>query len=355
MKKGLLIIIMMLLLGGCWDEAQYKDVTIVPVMGIEKDGEEIKTIFSFPTFENGMINYSTSEGKGFSTWNARYDANQRTMEALNLAHLEVLLVSDNLAKKDIYEPLDMFFRTPKNRITSYIAIIEGDMEQYFNLPEDVNTDVADFYPELLHTAVLYTFVAENTLGETAKILREESMDLSLPYMTLNEKGIPTVEGIALFSNYKFTGKTLRKEESIAANIMKDNLGKHTYLTYKWRQKESPITIEIISVHRKIKITHDKIDLNYVIDIGVDEFPKNGLYKNDMRRETENFLSDEMKRDFNKVIQKTQEAKSDIFGFGRRVHAFHSELWERGDWQETYATFPIEVDVKVRMKRTNILD
>jgi len=324
-------------------------------MGLAKDDGGVKAMFSFPTFENGMIQYSMSEGKGISTRNARDDAGHHTMEALDVSHLEVLLVSTEIAKQDLYEPLDIFLRTPRNRITSYIAIVEGDMEQYFNPPGDMKSEVADFYPELLRTAHLYTFATENTLVEAVKLMYEDSVDLNLPYMIINENGIPSIEGMALFSNRQFTGKILKKEEAILASIMQDKLGKYTRLSYEWKQKDSPITIQIINVKRKIKITSEKINVKYDINFSVEEFHVNDLNKSEIRREAEKFLSAEMKKNFEKVIEKTKEAKSDIFGFGRRVHAFHPKLWERGDWQETYATLPIEVDVKMKMKRTNILD
>ena len=357
MKKASLAFlpIMVILLAGCWDEAQYKDVTIVTVMGLSKEDGEMKSIFSFPTFEQETINYNQSQGKGKSTGATRDDASHHTMEALGLFHLEVLLVSSDIAKQDLKEPMDIFFRTPRNRITSYIAIVEGDMEQYFKPPGEMKTDVAEFYPELLRTAVLYSFVAENTMAETSRILADKTMDLSLPYIIINDDGLPSIDGIALFSNQKFTGTTLKKKEAVLASIMKKELGKYTRLSYEWEQKESVISIEIINVRRNMKISKDRIKLDYDINISVPEFPKDTLYKKEMRKEAEKFLSNEMKKDFEKIIEKTKEVKSDIMGIGRNVHAFHPELWNKGDWQETYATIPIEVSVNVKMKRTNILD
>jgi spore germination protein KC len=357
MKNRLLalMLIVSILLSGCWDEAQYKDVTIATVMGVSKDDEKVKSIFSFPTFEQESIKYSQTEGTGISTGATRDDASHRTMEALGLFHLEVLLVSSEIAKQDLNEPLDIFFRTPRNRITSYIAIVEGDMEQYFKPPGDLKEEVSDFYPELLRTAVLYTFVAENELAKTARTLADDTMDLSLPYIVIDDNGIPSIEGIALFSNQKFTGETLKKKEAVLANVMKNKLGKYTQLSYEWGQEDSVMTIEIINVGRKIKISKERINVDYDINIRVQEFHKDDLYKKEMRKEAEKFLAAEIKKDFEKIIKKTKEAKSDIIGFGRRVHAFHPELWKRGDWQETYSTIPIKVDVKVKMKRTNILD
>lgn len=346
---------MSFLLVGCWDEAQYKDVTIVPVMGITNDDGQVKTMYSYPTFENETINFSKSEGIGLSTRNSREDANHRTMEALDFAHLEVLLVSSDIAKKDLYEPIDMFYRFPRNRITSYIVIVDGDMEQYFSPSKDLKNDVADFYPELLRTAVLYTYVTENTLEETSKLLFDKSMHLSLPYMIMDDKGMPSIEGIALFSNGKFTGTTLKKQDAVLAAIMKKKLGKYTRLSYEWKEKNSPVTVQIHKVRRKMDISNNRIKVNYVIDIGVEEFPGNHLYKKEVRSEVEKFLAEVIKKDFEKIIKKTQESKSDIFGFGRQVHAFHQKLWKQADWSDTYATMPIEIDVKVKMKMTSILD
>jgi len=174
-------------------------------------------------------------------------------------------------------------------------------------------------------------------------------------MIINDNGIPSIEGMALFSKHKFTGEILKKQEAILASIMQNKRGKYTRLSYDWKEKESPITIQIINVKRKIKISSEKINVKYDINFSVEEFHVNNLNRPEVRREAEKFLSAVLKKDFEKIIEKTKEAKSDIVGFGRSVHAFHPELWKRGDWQETYATLPIEVDVKAEMKRTNILD
>lgn len=359
MSKRLLPVLLfgLFLLGGCWDEAQYKDITIVPVMGLtngDKAGE-VKALFSFPTFEEETISYAHSEGTGISTRAAREAAAHHTMEALDVSHLEVLLVSSEMAKKNLYPELDMFFRTPRNRITSYIAIVEGDMEQYFDPPGDLKSEVANYYPELLRTAELYTYMTVGTMENAVKLMLEDSMDLSLPYLIIDDSGIPTLDGIALFSNKKFTGKILRKQDAILTGVMQSKLGKYTRLSFEWKEKNSPITIQVIKVRRKLKISNEQVKMSFDIDVSVEEFPPNYLYKKQSRKEAEKFLSAEFKKSFEKIIATTQEAKSDVLGVGRKVHAFHTDLWKKGDWQETYSTLSIEVEVKVNMKRTNILD
>ena len=181
-------------------------------------------------------------------------------------------------------------------------------------------------------------------------------DLSLPYIVLKE-GVPKLNGVALFSNHRYTGKRLSSKEAIIANLMRKEKGKYARLSYMWKkgEQESPITIDVVKVKRKWKIATEKIDASYTLNVSLEEFPHDRLNNTEMIDELEAFLTKEVSKDFKDVIAKTQDAKSDIVGFGRHVHAFHPKLWKKGDWQETYATLPIQVKVKVKVARTGITD
>lgn len=142
-----------------------------------------------------------------------------------------------------------------------------------------------------------------------------------------------------------------------ANLMRKETGKYARLSYMWKkgEKESPITIDVVKIKRKWKITTDKIDAFYTLEVSLEEFPHDQLNKKGTIDDLEKFLTKEVSKEFNDVIAKTQEVKSDIVGFGRHVHAFHTELWKKGDWQETYAALPIQMKVKVKVTRTGITD
>jgi len=354
--QGIIIVILTLLLSGCWDETQYKDLTIVPLIGIEGEEGDLTAMFAFPTFQNGQIEYSSSQGKGVSTRAARSDANHQTMEALDMAHLEVILMSADLAKTDFAPSLDMFFRTPRNRITSYMAIVEGDMATYFNPPGKMKSEVSYFYPELLRTVVLYSYGANFTLQDAMKTMFDPAIDLALPYLQINEEtGIPKVVGSALFSKQRYTGITLSSSESISSVIMANKINKYARITFEWEAKQTQITVNVMRVKKNWKIGTDTISASYDLDISVEEYAPHNLHEKKKREEVTAFLETSFKEYFDAVIKKSQEAESDILGFGRKVRAFHPDLWNQGDWQKTYADLPIEVEVNVRMKLTNIAE
>ncbi len=88
---------------------------------------------------------------------------------------------------------------------------------------------------------------------------------------------------------------------------------------------------------------------------VEEFPHDHLDDEKIRKELEEFLSNELTKDFNEVIKKIQEAKSDVIGFGRTARAFHPTLWNKGKWQDTFSEIPINVKVQADITRTGILN
>ncbi|WHT47239.1 hypothetical protein QNH10_13505 [Sporosarcina thermotolerans] len=76
-----------------------------------------------------------------------------------------------------------------------------------------------------------------TMENAVKLMLEDSMDLSLPYLIIDDSGIPTLDGIALFSNKKFTGQILRKQDAVLTGVMQSKLGKYTRVSFEWKEKK----------------------------------------------------------------------------------------------------------------------
>ena len=357
-NKGLILLVCLLILSGCWDEKLLKDVTIVSLVGIEGTPGDVKAEFAFPVIENESISYLTSSGTGLSLRDARGDANHRTKEALDIASVEVILIAEESAKSDLYAYLDMLYRDPRNRLSGHIAIVQGELKPYFESTENMQEDVAGYYVELLHTAVMYTYTPDISIQTTATTLFGEDMDLALPYIKIDEESkTPEIAGVALFSGKKFTGETLDVRESIILSLLKKKKGRYTRLFYYWKddKRESPLAVEVINIKKKWKITKNEINATYDFDLNVEEFPHDSLDEEKMIKELDKFLSKELTKEFNGVVNKLQKAKSDSVGFGRTVRAFHRDLWDKGDWQETFSEIPIDVKVNAKITRTGILN
>ncbi len=127
--------------------------------------------------------------------------------------------------------------------------------------------------------------------------------------------------------------------------------------YEWEKdgKSYPITVKLASYKKKWNIQEGKINATYKMKFSVEEFSHDHLNKEETTKEVNKFLSKELTKDFNEVIKKLQEAKSDPVGFGRSVRAFHPQLWRKGKWQDTFSELEINIKVKAEITRTGILN
>lgn len=355
-RKGIILLICSLLLSGCWDERQYRDVTNVSLYGVEGQPGNYKAIFAFPVFEDGSISYSTVTGKGISTRGAKNSTN--TTEGLDIAELQVLLIAEDAAKSDLYQYLDVLYRDPRNRLNAHLAIVEGELAPYFEPIEGLGNDISTFYTELIDTAIKYTLIPEIDLQQVCTLLFSEDMSLALPYIKMGkESGIPEIAGTALFSKKEFTGEVLDRKQSALLNLLANKKGSYSRLDYLWKSggEESPLSINVLSLKKDWDISDDKIDASYTLNLSVEEFPHDSLDTKKTLTEVEDFLSKEITKDFTNVIKKLQEAKSDAVGFGRPVRAFHPKLWGKGEWTDTFSELPINVKVKAKVMRSGILN
>jgi len=356
MKRLLILLVCSFFLGGCWDEKHYKDVTNVSLFGIEGQPGKIKAQFAYPIYEDGSISYSTITGSGFTILDAKNNTN--SMEGLDIAELQVLLITEESAKLDLYNYLDALYRAPRNRLSALLAIVEGELAPYFEQHESIGSDISSYYKELIDTAVRYTAVPEVDIQQVCRLLFEEDMSLALPYIKIGkESGTPKIGGTALFNKREFTGVILDEKESIHLNLLRNKQGRYARLSYMWKsgKAESPLTVEVISIDKEWDISDNKIDASYKLKLTVEEYPHDNLDEKKITKEVEDFLSKELTKDFTKVIKRLQEAKSDAIGFGRPIRAFHRELWEKGEWTDTFSELPINIKVKTEILRTGILN
>ncbi|KXH81777.1 Ger(x)C family spore germination protein [Sporosarcina sp. HYO08] len=358
-KLALISIACSFLLAGCWDERLYKEFTIVPLVGYDREEGELTGYHTYTTVSApDMLSYSTVVGKGASVKEVGFDANRKIGETLDFSQLQVILVSEEMAKSNLLETFDVLFREPHNRLSSKLAVVEGEIASYMEKTEEMGLEAPDFYLKNLKTAAAHSIIPDINVNEASTRINDKGIDLFLPYIKMSESGeIPELAGVALFSNKVFSGHTLDDKESLIVNILAKQPGKFTVFSYEWKQgnKTYPITVEIARYTKKWNIHDNQIDANYKVKLSVEEFAHNHLNDEKTVKELEQFLSKEMTKDFNKVIKKLQEAKSDAVGFGRTVRAFHPHLWNEGKWQDTFAELDIEVKVKAKIAHSGILN
>lgn len=291
-------------------------------------------------------------GEGVSPRDVRQDAELKVEQTMDLSVLSTVLISEDTAEHNIYEYLDIYFRDANSPITSKMAIIQGDLKPFFELSENKQSTAGEFYDRFITSLEDNSFVIPYTLQTASTVIFEDAQDLALPYLKMGEDNRPKAEGVALFSGKSFTGKTLNADEGLLLSILNDSLGSSTRIAHLY--KDSPLTVRVNKLKRKLNITENKIVINLKIDFMLSEFPQDNIDNANLRKELEKFLQAKIEQDLNEVIKKLQEAKSDAIGLGRSVRAFHPE-WFKKDWNERFSELDISAKLKVEIVKTGILE
>ncbi|MER2155893.1 MAG: Ger(x)C family spore germination protein [Solibacillus sp.] len=342
-----------LLLAGCWDERLYKNSSVVSLTGFEGEMGDLTAYYAYPEATTPEMKTVLITGKGLTPRDVRMDAELKVEQTLDLSGLATILISEDTAKGKLYEYFDSFFRDANSPISSKVAIVEGELKPFLEISEQKQTTAGEYYDRLITSLEENSIVIPYTLQTAGSILFEDAQDLALPYLKMDEENRPAVAGIALFSGESFTGKTLTTKEGILLNILNNSLGFATRISYLYN--DSPITIrQINKSKRDITVSGNKIEITEKIEVAVSEFPQDHLNDDRVRKELEKFLTEKIEEEMNEVIKKLQEAKCDALGLGRNVRAFHPDLFKK-DWSEHFSTLDININVKVEIMKTGILN
>ncbi|MCG7334504.1 Ger(x)C family spore germination protein [Sporosarcina sp. ACRSM] len=360
MKKiALVCIVCSFLLAGCWDERLYKELTIVPLIGYDGKPGEWMGYFTHTSIDSeDTVSYTTVEGSGISIEDARLNASRKTSESLDPSQILAVLLTEEAVRWDLVETFDVAYRMPRSRLSSKLAVVEGEMAPYMEKTEKMGLEPPNYYDKILATAAYHSIIPDVDIQQAARYILDDGVDLDLPYLKISEiTGTPEVAGVALFSGKVFSGHVLDMRESTIVQVLKKKPGKFTVFSYEWENEgvKYPVTVELDRYKKQWEIQKDKIDVTYDVKLDITSFPADHLDEKKRRRELEQFLSKKLTQDFNKVMGKLQEAKSDPIGFGRVARAFHPELWNKGEWPETFSQLDIQVKVKAVITRTGIID
>lgn len=349
-----------LLLSGCWDELNFKDIQAVTMVGIDGNPEEVTVYYAFPKIMDGKVEYQSLKSEGRTYADARNEVNNRATDAFDLSYLQTLLITEETAKHRIYDFLDHIYRVPRNRVTGYLALVQGELEDYLPSPESPNSFQKnnENMTRMFDTFDKYSLSTMYNLQQSGTILFDDAMDLSLPVLMIGESQQPELTGTGLFSGMEFTGEVLSIDEGRLLVMLKGEQGSILRMDYEIERegKKTPIQIELISSKQKVEITGEKVDLKVRMEVEVEEFAEAAVYENVVQMdELGKQLAKLVQADIEKLTQKLQESKSDALGLGRKVRAFHPELWNKGDWTETFASLEINTQVELTVERTGLLD
>ncbi|WP_192797520.1 Ger(x)C family spore germination protein [Psychrobacillus glaciei] len=355
MSKNIsILIIVILLLSGCWDERLNKDFASIPMVGFDGEIGNLTGYFGLPGEQHQSEQFEMLSAKGISVQDVAQKVDQKVNERLDLSKLTSILLSDDTVKSDLDHYLDAYYRNSRSRLNTVLIITEGSTAPFIQYGDKMGSDVNNYYSEFVEGFKLESVLSKADIQQSLSDLKDEAIDLTLPYIIMSkEENIPELLGLALFSGKKFSGKTLNKDDSIVLQLMKKKKGKYPFLTFT--HKEVPLTIRVDNLQRKMKWDGTHIEIHYKMKIGIMEYYKNHLLEKKEIQEIEKFLEETFTKQMEEILKVLHDSNCDALGIGRYARAFHPNVFEKNKWNEIYPTLTITPIVQVKVIETGIAD
>ncbi|MCA1054444.1 Ger(x)C family spore germination protein [Rossellomorea aquimaris] len=360
MKKLVLAIVLLfvhLSLTGCWNQRLLKDGRLVYASSFDlMEDNRILTTAIVRDFQGEFPTNVEIQDSGRTIRETRIKMDRKVSGTLEPSKNRVFIMGEDLAKKDIYQFLDILYRDPSSSISSKLVISEGMGADILSKLDQKNTLIAEFLLELIKSGEKSTEIDKYNLQSICTLMFDEGKDFILPLITL-ENGEVELEGSAMFHKHAMTGKISISDTTLFLLMTGKKAKVSRFVTKMDTENDTSlddyVTYNVVKPKSKMKIISDdpsniKVEIIMKAGISISEFPADKLAEAKTIKEINGKIQKDLSKRSKKLIQTLQTANSDVFGIGRELIAFHPDTWKKVDWEEEYPKITIipKIETKV---------
>ena len=206
-KVGILLLILCILLTGCYDSRQVEESAYVIALGIDK-GENNSYIYTFqlsnPLELGGNKTNEETDAGNKTVSNISIDANNyylatnelkgQLSKIPSMSHLKIIIFSTEIAKEDILSHASLLFREQEIRPNAHLCLAENPQNFLENVKPTLEVSTARYY-ELMFRNENTPYAPQVTLREFVSKGTDSTCDPVLP-VAEKEK----LEGMGIFKN-----------------------------------------------------------------------------------------------------------------------------------------------------------
>ena len=381
--KKLMLLLILFLLTGCWNYQELNSLAIATGFAVDivDDEYEVTVLISNSQKESSSDSKSSAssavyKGKGKTIEEAIKDSSMAISKQIYVSHIEVLVLSEEVAKNKILEVVDFFFRYPQTRNEFFVVIAEnckaGDtflvttpLETFPSQNISKNLEVTsklqghiytvtfnDFIKNLIEEGVNPVLPTISIIGDIEEGNKDKNIEQNEPstYLKLGMMGIFKKDEFIDISN---------KEQSQGINFLNDEV---ITTLIRTEQDDGFVVVELNDSKTKIDVEINNIP-KYKVSINangtITEVSDNiDIEENEIIEQIKISSIEEIKKYCIEGINYAKKLKTDIFGFGNLVYKKDHKLWDKikDKWEEElFNQVEVEFDVKLDLKTKGSID
>lgn len=406
---SLFLIILLLSTSGCWNRREIQTLTINSAIGfdqITKDGQT-KILLSVLTIKpsraaggaggmgagGGRQTQATTSGEVISiTGETIQDAvrnwDQRSSRQLFMGHTVLFVIGESVAREGIGGVIDFGNRNRDIPERAMIVVCEGSARDSLQAQSEFEPLLS---AEVFNILNLNKFFTSKTKGTNLfQVMYDlvtpgrETVMAFLKTFTPPEKGsavrqTPTtggkasgegdqpqqktisMTGAAVFRGEKLAGR-LNEVETQGLLFIKDEAqGGIIPIGFDSTQKNASFLFR--DVRTKVKPVFKKDGITFQIKVkGTGELigakPKTiDITKKSDVKKMEGLVNREVERRCRNAVVRAQELRSDVFGFGDKIHRTHPQVWKKIEnrWADIFPHVDADIKAEFSVEHSGLID
>jgi len=368
LKKWLIaILVLSMILPGCWDIEELSSRSMPNVLFLDKGNSE-KVKFGAVFFVPGSLlppvvgttqqfekrNFVISvEGKDLTDgWN---NLRAVTTSSVFFGQLRAIVISDEFARMNIDNFLDFVGRFPRMPLNIPVLVTKSDPEKLMDIKNKLNIIPGNYISLQLESPYAKPQAIPGSLWEVFAAVDNKTFD---PFMPLIEeyKENYRIAGMAVFSGSRMVG-TISVEETETAALIKEI--PNSLLTVKLADNQGLASFRDISSSTKVT---PKLDNNGILTLRIQMNVKGGVSELIPRKQTitlqdkqrlESEAAASIKKRIGKLMSNLQSQGSDPLGFGEKFKSVYPQVWKTVNWHQTYQSAKIDIDTRFTIDQTGM--
>ena len=369
MKK--VLILLLLLLTGCWNYQELNSIAISTAIGVDKndDGKyEVSTMIANSRKEQSSSKESESQsiiftGVGNTISEAFKDIDLYNPRRNYIGHVSVVVISDEVAKDGLNDILDFSARNPESTKRFQMVIAKNCKAkdilkiltplETFSAQNISNNLKYSRDSQATSTAILYSDFIYNLLekgmnpilpsvilkGDKKDGAKDESLQQTVPDAFIK------INNLALFKDYKLVGFA-NANESRGINLLKSTIEQ---LTVNIKIDNKYITFKLLNSKTKSKIKfNDKPIINVEIKgiaTLVEDNSNHSLTDQKVMKEIEKKINKKIEELANQGLEIAKKNNTDVFGYGNLIYKNYPNYFKKfKDWDKEGFK---DLDVKIK--------
>ncbi len=376
MKKKAVFLLLMCLVNivtctGCWNYREIDKMSIVAGATMDKtpDGKYKVAVEIIDLHEGGReakINSRRLESYGYSLFEAIRNTLKMTSNKLYWGHMEILILSQEVAKEGIVGILDFLNRDAEPRLSVDLLVsTENTAEEILN-SQSITTEIRSFeINKMLDTEKDLAKTSKVQLYEFINALSAEGVSPVLPTVSLvenNGKQTSKLSGTAVFRQDKLAYMFKEDETEFFLFAVDKIKGGTLNIDEGIQQGQTVTTLEIIKNKTKVKPVYSKGKLSFDIEIDTktalaELSDVNKTYGIKENKSLETKAAKTLQKEVSELIKGVQKNYDiDILGFGKRVRQEMPGLWKKigPGWDQTFKDLEVNVRAKVEITNSGLM-